>query len=208
MLRASISVNPKNFEIDRPPINYFVRSLQEIFESMPADVNSHKFFHQTSPKVAKKIRRHGFVLPKKKRASNTDYMMPYGVFVKPTDHHIALPGSCYDEQIPVQVETTKVMNCKDRGYLELWLIHDSEFESISTKVKSLYAAMHQVSKAGEIKAIEKEYLAAVHAGRARVTQMLTDGGWDALYLADDPGPLFSWTETLVVLDPTKVKPVS
>lgn len=175
---------------------------------MPADVNSHRFFHQTSPKIAKKIRRQGFILPKKHRASGSDYMIPYGVFVKPTDHHISLPGSCYDEQIPVQVDTTKVMNCKNRDYLELWLIHDPQFEEISGRVKSLYVAMHKVTKDRQIKQIEKEYLAAVHECRTRVTKMLQDGGWDALYLADDPGPLFSWTETLVVLDPTKVNPAA
>ena len=84
--------------------------------------------------------------PRHKGAGTNDYMMPFGIFLKPTDRNIGIKG---DKQMPLYAKVTNPLKFENRQELSLWLNDHidgyreakEEYDRIDSDYRSRYDEM-------------------------------------------------------------------
>lgn len=187
-------------------------------------------YHQTKPETQQAIRRQGFRTDKLSNRSS-DREMPDGVFLKFNDAALGVGGT----QIPVTALVKNPLRVRDRAELVRWLsVNSSDYDDVRVEAeqsdKDYNRSFDRVFKqespglrrgTPEAKAWHQEKSARMDAVlaawipseaaysarlRAIVTQALLDAGYDSLWMGRDEGTRGRAVETLVVLDPKRVKP--
>jgi hypothetical protein len=187
-------------------------------------------YHQTKPEAQQAIRRQGFRTDKLSNRSS-DREMPDGVFLKFNDAALGVGGT----QIPVTARVENPLRVRDRAELVRWLSTNSlDYDAVRVEAErsdgdynqSFDRAFKQKSpglhrgtpeskvwyqeKSARIDAILAAWSPSSDAYSARlraiVTQALLDAGHDSLWMERDEGTRGRAVETLVVLDPKRVKP--
>ena len=187
-------------------------------------------YHQTRPQAQQAIRRQGFRTDKPLQRGS-DREMPDGVFLKFNDAPLGVGG----RQISVLARVYNPLRVHDREALLRWLSrHAPAYERLRVEAEksdrdydaAFDRAFKQDAPAGlhrgtpEWKAWHEGKSARMRAVldvwvpstddyskrlRALVTQALRDAGHDSLWMARDEGTRGRVVETLVVLDPERVK---
>lgn len=170
------------------------------------DPARHTFFHQTTRWRAQQIKWFGFRI--KPEHSKSDHIMPLGVFIKPTDEHIALylPSDSY--QLPVKAMVKNVLELEDRTALRNFLLQDEKFSELDqqiTKLENSFPPFPIKELRPQIAAARKKLEELYPICRAHVRDLMTSRGYDGLFLRKDEGRWKNFTTTLVVFDTKKVK---
>ncbi len=178
------------------------------------DIEEKKLFHQTTKEAREKIEKEGFKLGE---GEKNDIELPSGIYLKPSQARIDLPGN---EQIEVNAKLGKTIHFKDREDYTKYLRNNNknydsiykEFLEIQKKEQEYldYLDKNPDSHIDEEKLnnFDKKITELAKKGRKEATEFFKNKKINSLHIQRDSGGTNlpgGATETYIALEPEQAK---
>lgn len=171
-------------------------------EGAQGDVGT--LYHQTEKGALPDIQKYGFTLSKG-RARLGDEQMPDGVYLKPTNEDIGLGEEGDRVQLAVSAGVKNPLVLADRAALAEYLAKDEIYLGLKQEVDRLEQDSAKNETGEPVELWELRIEQAATAARARATEIIKQGGHDALILERDQGSSGRQVKSIVVLEPQNVR---